>query len=38
MYNVVLVSGLQQSDSYVCVCICVCVCMCVKVKMLVAQL
>ena len=38
MYNVVLVSGLQQCDSYVCVCICVCVCMCVKVKMLVAQL
>ena len=28
MYNVVLVSGLQQCDSYVCVCICVCVYVC----------
>ena len=28
MYNVVLVSGLQQSDSYVCVYLCVCVYVC----------
>ena len=26
MYNVVLFSGVQQSDSVICLCVCVCVC------------
>ena len=28
IYNVVLVSGVQQSDLVLCVCVCVCVCVC----------
>ena len=29
MYNIVLVSGVQHSDSVICICVCVCVCVCV---------
>ena len=31
IYNVVLVSSVQQSDSviYICMCVCVCVCVCI---------
>ena len=29
IYNVVLVSGVQQSDLVLCICVCVCVCVCV---------
>ena len=32
MYNVVLFSGVQQSDSVICLCVCVCVCVCVYGK------
>ena len=28
IYNAMLVSGVQQSGSYICVCVCVCVCVC----------